>query len=131
MWAPDVNAGVQLAAVKFLQKVILVQSRGIADPRVSDSSFRLWVRAASMSCSQKLQNKNDPNLAIVPGDHPFINAAAVAALETEGVALLQRLITDLYTKQYVWPTTDIHSLLCCVAHTLPFQKPGSYICHSE
>jgi len=51
-----------------------------------------------MTCIQKLQNKNDPNLAIVPGDHPFINAAA---LEAEGVALLQRLITDLYTKQYV------------------------------
>lgn len=48
--------------------------------------------------SLKLQNKNDPNLANVPGDHPFIN---VAALEAEGVALLQRLITDLYTKQYV------------------------------
>ncbi|KAF8273075.1 Symplekin tight junction protein C terminal-domain-containing protein [Lactarius quietus] len=76
MWAPNTHAGVQFAAVKFLQKVILVQSRGIADPR--------------------LQNKNDPNLAIVPGDHPFINAAA---LETEGVTLLQRLITDLYTKQ--------------------------------
>ncbi|KAI0292278.1 Symplekin tight junction protein C terminal-domain-containing protein [Russula brevipes] len=76
MWAPDVQAGVRLAAVKFLQRVILVQSRGIADPR--------------------LQNKNDPNLAIVPGDHPFIN---VATLEAEGVALLQRLITDLYTKQ--------------------------------
>jgi hypothetical protein len=46
----------------------------------------------------KLQNKNDPNLALVPGDHPFINAAA---LEAEGVTLLQRLITDLYTKQCV------------------------------
>jgi symplekin len=76
MWAPNTQAGVQFAAVKFLQKVILVQSRGIADPR--------------------LQNKNDPNLALVPGDHPFINAAA---LEAEGVTLLQRLITDLYTKQ--------------------------------
>ncbi|KAH9160770.1 Symplekin tight junction protein C terminal-domain-containing protein [Lactarius sanguifluus] len=76
MWAPNTHAGVQFAAVKFLQKVILVQSRGIADPR--------------------LQNKNDPNLAIVPGDHPFISASA---LETEGVTLLQRLITDLYTKQ--------------------------------
>ncbi|KAI0272578.1 Symplekin tight junction protein C terminal-domain-containing protein [Gloeopeniophorella convolvens] len=76
VWAPGTPAGVQFAAVKFLQKVILVQSRGVADPR--------------------LQNKNDPNLAMVPGDHPFLNAAA---LETEGVALLQRLITDLYTKQ--------------------------------
>ena len=35
---------------------------------------------------------------MVPADHPFINAGT---LETEGVALLQRLITDLYTKQYV------------------------------
>ncbi|KAH9965034.1 Symplekin tight junction protein C terminal-domain-containing protein [Lactifluus volemus] len=76
MWAPNTHAGIQLAAVKFLQRVILVQSRGVADPR--------------------LQNKSDPNLAIVPGDHPFINTAA---LEAEGVALLQRLITDLYTKQ--------------------------------
>ncbi|KAI0305811.1 Symplekin tight junction protein C terminal-domain-containing protein [Multifurca ochricompacta] len=76
MWAPNTHVGVQFAAVKFLQKVILVQSRGIADPR--------------------LQDKNDPNLAIVPGDHPFINAAA---LEAEGATLLHRLITDLYTKQ--------------------------------
>ena len=37
MWAPNTQAGVQFAAVKFLQKVILVQSRGIADPRVSCS----------------------------------------------------------------------------------------------
>jgi hypothetical protein len=43
MWAPGTQAGVQLAAVKFLQRVILVQSRGIADPRVSRSSFRLYV----------------------------------------------------------------------------------------
>ena len=35
MWAPEVQVGVQFAAVKFLQRVILVQSRGIADPRVS------------------------------------------------------------------------------------------------
>jgi symplekin len=35
MWAPGAQAGVQFAAVKFLQRVILVQSRGVADPRVS------------------------------------------------------------------------------------------------
>jgi hypothetical protein len=35
MWSPNAHAGVQFAAVKFLQRVILVQSRGIADPRVS------------------------------------------------------------------------------------------------
>jgi symplekin len=35
MWAPNAHAGVQFAAAKFLQRVILVQSRGVADPRVS------------------------------------------------------------------------------------------------
>jgi Symplekin/PTA1 N-terminal len=44
MWAPDVQAGVQLAAVKFLQRVILVQSRGVADPRVSEILFCLHLR---------------------------------------------------------------------------------------
>ena len=38
---------------------------------------------------------------MVPGDHPFIDPAA---LETEGVTLLRRLITDLYTKQCVGKT---------------------------
>jgi hypothetical protein len=53
---------------------------------------------AYLLVSPKLQNKNDPSLSIVPADHPFIN---VAALEAEGVTLLERLITDCYTKQYV------------------------------
>jgi symplekin-like protein len=35
MWSQNAQAGVQFAAVKFLQRVILVQSRGVADPRVS------------------------------------------------------------------------------------------------
>ena len=98
MWAPDTQAGVQLAAVKFLQRVILVHSRGVADPRVSGVFFFWFARGPIIPSPPKLQNKNDPNLAIVPGDHPFLNAAT---LEAEGVALLQRLITDLYTKQYV------------------------------
>jgi hypothetical protein len=122
MWAPDAQAGVQFAAVKFLQRVILVQSRGIADPRVSGILFFWRARCRpTMSCypfPSKLQNRNDPNLSIVPGDHPFINAAT---LETEGVALLQRLITDLYTKQYVG------SVGIYIAHASPFQKPGPYI----
>jgi symplekin len=103
MWAPDAQAGVQFAAVKFLQRVILVQSRGVADPRVSGTLSLLahTLQTSDILSSitlRKLQNKNDPNIAIVPGDHPFLNAAT---LEAEGVALLQRLITDLYTKQYV------------------------------
>ena len=34
VWAPNINHGVRLSAMKFAQRVILVQTRGISDPRV-------------------------------------------------------------------------------------------------
>ncbi|KZT10059.1 uncharacterized protein LAESUDRAFT_673791 [Laetiporus sulphureus 93-53] len=74
VWAPHVSASIRFAAVKFMQRVILVQTRGNNDPR--------------------LQNRNDPNLSMCPSDHPFIN---IAALEAEGLKLLESIITILYT----------------------------------
>jgi symplekin len=44
----------------------------------------------------QLQNKNDPSIANVPADHPFMSAAA---LEAEGMKLLENVITILYTSQ--------------------------------
>ncbi|KAG6381608.1 hypothetical protein JVT61DRAFT_206 [Boletus reticuloceps] len=76
--SPTVNNGVKLSAVKFMQRVILLQTRGVPDPR--------------------LQNKNDPSIANVPADHPFISAPA---LEAEGMKLLENIITLLYTSQNV------------------------------
>jgi symplekin len=35
---PTTPLGVRLASIKFLQRVILVHSRGASDPRVSDNS---------------------------------------------------------------------------------------------
>ncbi|KAI0372816.1 hypothetical protein BV20DRAFT_1034476 [Pilatotrama ljubarskyi] len=74
VWAPNVNSGVRLAAVKFMQRVILVQTRGISDPR--------------------LQNKDDPNLSMCPTDHPFIS---VQGLEAEGMKLLEGVVRLIYT----------------------------------
>jgi hypothetical protein len=34
LWSPGVKAGVKLASMKFVQRVILVQTRGVSDPRV-------------------------------------------------------------------------------------------------
>ncbi|KAG6336042.1 hypothetical protein ID866_3041 [Astraeus odoratus] len=76
VWSSTTNGGVKLSAVKFMQKVILLQTRGISDPR--------------------LQNKSDPNIANVPVDHPFIVASA---LEAEGMKLLESVVTMLYTSQ--------------------------------
>ena len=52
MWALGTQAGVQFAAVKFLQRVILVQSRGVADPRVSISFlFLVFMYFAKLNMS--------------------------------------------------------------------------------
>ncbi|CAE6464998.1 unnamed protein product, partial [Rhizoctonia solani] len=66
--------GIRLSAIKFMQRAILVQTRGVNDPR--------------------LQNKADPNLSMCPSDHPFIS---VQALETEGGDLLKKCVMILYT----------------------------------
>ncbi|KAI0954916.1 hypothetical protein AcW1_006666 [Taiwanofungus camphoratus] len=76
VWSPHSSSGVKFAAVKFMQRVILVHTRSISDPR--------------------LQNKNDPNLSMCPTDHPFIS---VSTLEAEGLRLLESVITILYTSR--------------------------------
>ncbi|KAK2463684.1 hypothetical protein APHAL10511_004435 [Amanita phalloides] len=78
VWSNAASTGVKLSAIKYLQRVILVQTRGISDPR--------------------LQNKNDPNISFCPVDHPFINAAE---LETEGRKLIEAAITLLYSNQNI------------------------------
>lgn len=50
-----------------------------------------------LPCIQ-LQKKEDPNVAMCPSDHPFIN---VSALEAEGLKLLENIITILFTSQCV------------------------------
>ncbi|KAF7294404.1 hypothetical protein MKEN_01432800 [Mycena kentingensis (nom. inval.)] len=72
-WAAETTAGIRLTAIKFVQRVILVQTRGISDPR--------------------LQNRNDPNISFCPVDHPFI---AAAALEAEGQQQLEKIFVMLY-----------------------------------
>ncbi|KAF8677667.1 Symplekin tight junction protein C terminal [Rhizoctonia solani] len=72
-------AGIRLSAIKFMQRAILVQTRGVNDPRV---------------VQHQLQNKGDPNLSMCPTDHPFVSAQA---LETEGGELLKKCIMILYT----------------------------------
>ncbi|KDQ61760.1 hypothetical protein JAAARDRAFT_204204 [Jaapia argillacea MUCL 33604] len=100
VWSPNASSGVKFAAVKFMQRVVLVQTRGIADPR--------------------LQNKNDPNLAMCPGDHPFI---PVAALESEAFKLLEGIITLLYTSQ----NPDILSAILNSWASLVKLRPGQLV----
>ncbi|KAH7890752.1 Symplekin tight junction protein C terminal-domain-containing protein [Phlebopus sp. FC_14] len=97
IWMPTANSGVKLPAVKFMQRVILLQTRGISDPR--------------------LQNKNDPNITNIPADHPFMSATA---LEAEGIKLLESVITMLYTSQ----NTDILTAILNSWSNLVKQRPA-------
>ncbi|KAF8159678.1 Symplekin tight junction protein C terminal-domain-containing protein [Crassisporium funariophilum] len=98
VWSPTINAGVRLSAMKFVQRVILVQTRGISDPR--------------------LQNKNDPNISFCAHDHPFISAAK---LEAEGQKLLEGLAATLYSSQDV----DLLSAMLNSWVTLVKQRPAT------
>ncbi|KAJ3536396.1 hypothetical protein NM688_g6844 [Phlebia brevispora] len=97
VWSQHAPSGVKLAAIKFMQRVVLVQTRGVNDPR--------------------LQNKNDPNLSMCPSDHPFIS---VNVLEGEGLKLLESIITMLYTSSNV----DIISAILNSWANLPKQRPA-------
>lgn len=82
--------------MKFVQRVILVQTRGISDPRVCILCSGLnWL---CFNFCYQLLNKNDPSISSCPGEHPFIS---VAKLEAEGQKLLEGLSNILYTSQWV------------------------------
>ncbi|KIY64034.1 hypothetical protein CYLTODRAFT_402460 [Cylindrobasidium torrendii FP15055 ss-10] len=94
---PGTRNGLRAVAVKFAQRVILVQTRGIADPR--------------------LQNKNDPNLSILPLDHPFLHANQ---LQQEGERLMHSLMSTVLTTTNV----DLLSAILNSWATLSKQRPG-------
>ncbi|KAF3919571.1 Symplekin [Dactylellina cionopaga] len=61
--------GVRLACIKFVQRIVLVQTPGASDPRLVD--------------------KSEVSLTIVPLNHPILN---IHALEAEAHGLLDRLL---------------------------------------
>lgn len=83
--------GVRICCVKFLQQVVLVQTPGVADPRV-DTPPTLRRRNTKSHVSQRADH-NDISLSIVPRDHPLI---PYASLEAEGHGLLDRLLDIIH-----------------------------------
>ncbi|CAE6412938.1 unnamed protein product [Rhizoctonia solani] len=98
--------GIRLSAIKFMQRAILVQTRGVNDPRVVQHQYISSSNNTLMFLCHlvQLQNKADPNLSMCPSDHPFVSAQA---LETEGQELLKKAVMILYTS----PNMDILSAL--------------------
>ncbi|KAJ6581382.1 Symplekin tight junction protein C terminal-domain-containing protein [Mycena capillaripes] len=97
VWALTTSSGVRLSSIKFLQRVILLQTRGISDPR--------------------LQKQNDPNISLCPANHPFISGSK---LEAEGQKLLEAVIALLYTSQ----NTDLITAMLNSWATLTKLRPA-------
>lgn len=97
VWSPTTTSGIKLVALKFMQRVILVQTRGVSDPR--------------------LQKPSDPNLSFCPADHPLIN---VAQLEAEG----QKLMGDVVTIFYTMPNPDMMAAVVNSWSSIAKQRPA-------
>lgn len=82
--------GVRMCCVKFLQQVVLVQTPGALDPRVSTTSPSASPQPAYAS---QRPDHSDISLALVPRDHPII---PYASLEAEGHGLLDRLLDIIH-----------------------------------
>ncbi|RPB02356.1 hypothetical protein L873DRAFT_1826757 [Choiromyces venosus 120613-1] len=80
--------GVRLCCIKFVQRVILVQSRGATDPRLADRS--------------------EISLSMVPTNHPILS---LPALDAEAQGLLDRLLSVLLEdpRQENTVTTTTHN----------------------
>lgn len=70
LWLWDAGPpGVKLCCIKFVQRVVQVQTPGVTDPR--------------------LANKSEISLAAVPSNHPLL---PISTLEAEAQGLLDRLL---------------------------------------
>lgn len=81
--------GVRICCIKFVQKVIQVQTPGvIADPRVRSMSTAPSIEYFTDATLQR-SDQNEVSIALVPRDHPLIPPPR---LEPEASGLLDRLL---------------------------------------
>jgi len=101
-FSDETTLGIKLAALKFMQRVILVQTRGVTDPRVC--IYNIIQTLTYLPLEFQLQNKADPNLAFCPSDHPFMSTTQ---MEAEGTKLLEKVITLFFSTKYVLLFTSL------------------------
>ena len=83
------DTGVRICCIKFVQKVIQVQTPGvIADPRVRGTSTAPSIEHSTDAALQR-PDQNEVSMAIVPREHPLIPPSR---LEPEASGLLDRLL---------------------------------------
>ena len=97
VWAPDMRVGMHIAAMKFLQRIVLVQMLGVSHPRVH---LPRLARALADIVRSSRTRATRTSILFCASDHPFL---AGAVLEVEGKQLLAAVTALLYTSQSVRP----------------------------
>ena len=83
------TTGVRICCIKFVQKVVQVQTPGIiADPRVRKTSPAFRIEPSAHLVLQR-PDQNEVSIAMVPRDHLLI---PTPRLEPEASGLLDRLL---------------------------------------
>ena len=82
--------GIRICCVKFVQQVVLVQTPGVIDPRVTMPTSNTH---AQLAHNIQRPDHSDISLALVPRDHPLM---AYVPLEAEGHGLLDRLLDIIH-----------------------------------
>lgn len=100
---PTSPLGVRIAVAKFLQRVLLVHSKGPSDPR--------------------LHNASDPHLLFIPGNHPFFN---IAAMEKEGITFTEQLLLSFRNARQIDLVTAIVQSFGALAKLRPDLVPFVY-----
>ena len=78
---PNVNNGLRISAVKFMQRVILVQTRGINDPRVRPSYILLPLTLLSLSLWETAAKQRRPQPQHVSVGSPVHVCASIGDRE--------------------------------------------------
>lgn len=104
-------AGVRVCCIKFIQKVVLVQTPGlISDPRVRNQAIRPEMLENSLiDGTEQRPEQNELSLSLVPRDHPLIPPPK---LEAEAFGLLDRLLA-------VFQDTPRYILICVRNYVRP------------
>ena len=66
VWSPHTNSGVKLSAIKFMQRLILVETRGVSDPRVPFISFSQNILLRGLTATYSFRTKMIPTFHLSP-----------------------------------------------------------------
>lgn len=111
--------GVRLSAIKFLQRVVLVQTKGGNDPRVRAPAATPFLCHSALTPAPTFRpplQVFDPNLSSIPGDHPFL---PVQQLEAQSLQLLEFLLRTMYASADSTLLTALLSLLPPIVRLRP------------